>query len=158
LQEALEFTKRNDWRMDIEVKPMGYLPREEIARRVVALIKETGMEERVMVSSFDHDLLREVKKLDPNLPTAALVIIAPRAPAKYLADLGADAYDPSPLAFNPQVAAGLRKLGYGVYIWTYDEVNQLKTFAATEGVSGIFTNFPQRLEPILKELFGPEGG
>jgi len=26
-----------------------------------------------------------------------------------------------------------------------------------EGVSGIVTDFPQRLEPILDELFGPDG-
>ncbi|MFQ6034070.1 MAG: glycerophosphodiester phosphodiesterase, partial [Candidatus Bipolaricaulia bacterium] len=140
LREALEFTRENDWRVDIEVKPMGYLPRERIAEQVVTLIEETGMEDRVMVSSFDHDLLREVKRLS-NIPTAALVIFAPRDPVKYRADLGADAYDPSPLAFNPQVAAELRELGYGVYIWTYNEPNQLRNFAATEGVSGIFTDF-----------------
>jgi glycerophosphoryl diester phosphodiesterase len=156
LREALEFTRENNWRIDVEVKSMDYFPREEIARKLLALIRETRMESRVMVSSFDHDLLRKIKELDPAIPTATLVIFAPRDPAGYLEDLGADAYDPSPLAFNPRIAAELRALGYGVYIWTYNEATQLRNFAAMEGVSGIFTDFPQRLEPILDGLFGPD--
>jgi len=156
LREALEFTRESDWRIDIEVKPMDYFSQEEIVQKLLALIGETEMEGRVMVSSFAHDLLRKVKELDPAIPTAALAIFAPRDPVRYLEDLGADAYDPSPLAFNPRVAAELRSLGFGVYIWTYNETNQLQNFAAMEGVSGIFTDFPQRLEPILDELFGAD--
>lgn len=155
LREALEFTRKNGWRMDIEVKPMDYFPREKIAFRLVSSIKEAQMEGRVMVSSFDHDLLREVKSFS-DIPTAALVVFAPADPTEYLEELGADAYQPSPVAFNPSTAAELRSSGYRVYVWTYNQPNQLRNLAAMEGVSGIYTDFPQRLEPILDELFGPD--
>ncbi len=158
LREGLEFTRSHNWRMDIEVKPMDYLPKAQIAEKLVSLIKETGMEERVMVSSFDHELLREVKRLDPALPIAALVVFPPTDSAQYLEDLGADDYAPSVVAFNSEVAVKLRGLGYGVYVWTYNDPSQLRHFAAMEGVSGIYTDFPQRLEPILEELFGTEKG
>ena len=156
LREVLEFTQKNDWRIDIEVKPMDYLPREEIAGKLVSLIKEVKMEDRVMVSSFDHDLLKAVKRLGPEVPIAALVIFAPWEPAQYLEDLGADAYDPSPVGFTASLATKLGGLGYGVYIWTYNQEDQLRHFAAMEGVRGIYTDFPQLLAPILDELFGPD--
>lgn len=156
LREALEFTQKNDWRIDIEVKPMDYLPREEIAGKLVSLIKKTKMEEWVMVSSFDHDLLKAVKRLDPDIPIAALVIFAPWNPARYLEDLEADAYGPSPVGFTASLAIKLAGLGYGVYIWTYNQADQLRHFATMEGVRGIYTDFPQLLEPILDELFGPD--
>lgn len=156
LREALEFTQKNEWWIDIEVKPMDYLPREKIAGKLVSLIKETKMEERVMVSSFDHDLLKAVKRLDPDIPIAALVIFAPWDPARYLEDLEADAYGPSPVGFTASLAIKLGGLGYGVYIWTYNQADQLRHFATMEGVRGIYTDFPQLLEPILDELFGPD--
>ena len=158
LREALEFTRSHNWRMDIEVKPMDYLPKEQIAEELVSLIKETGMEDWVMVSSFDHDVLREVKRLDPGLPVAALVIFPPADSVQYLEDLEADGYEPSVVAFNAEVGRKLRGLGYGVYVWTYNDPFQLRHFAAMEGVSGIYTDFPQRLDQVLAELYGPKSG
>jgi len=53
--------------------------------------------------------------------------------------------------------ARLGALGFGVHLWTYNAEDQLEHFAEMEGVSGIYTDFPQLLEPILDELFGPQG-
>ncbi len=154
LREALEFTREHDWRIDIEVKATGNVPKKEIAQQLVTLIAEIGMEARVLVSSFDHQLLREVNGIDPRIPTALLVIVAPWNPVEYLEELGADVYAPSPIGFAASLVARLGVLGFGVHLWTYNGVNQLEHFAAMEGVSGIYTDFPQRLEPILDELFG----
>ena len=95
-----------------------------------------------------------IKELDPRIPTAVLVIVAPWNPVEYLEELGADVYAPSPIGFTAGLVARLGTLGFGVHLWTYNGVNQLEHFAAMEGVSGIYTDFPQRLEPILDELFG----
>jgi len=157
LREALLFTVEVDWRIDIEVKPMDYASPEEIAEKLVSLLEETGAISRAMVSSFDHDILREVKRLDPAIPTAALVILPLVDPIGYLEGLGVDAYEPSPVAFIPKTAERLKRLGYGVYVWTYNDPDQLERLAGTAGVSGIYTDFPQRLEPILDRLFGPDG-
>ena len=158
LREALLFTKAHDWRMDIEVKPMDHPPAARIAEKLVSLIEETGMENRVMVSSFDHQILRAVKEIAPEIPTAALVIFPPLDPIGFLEGLGADAYDPSPVAFNPDIAAELGARGFGVYVWTYDDEAQLRRLAAVSGITGIYTDFPQRLAPILTELYGPKPG
>jgi len=157
LKEALEFVREHGWRIDIEVKATGNVPKKEIAQQLVTLIAETGMQTQVLVSSFDHQLLREVKGIDPRIPIAVLVIVAPWNPVEYLEELGADVYAPSPIGFTASLVARLGALGFGVHLWTYNGVNQLEHFAAMEGVSGIYTDFPQRLEPILDGLFGPQG-
>lgn len=154
LREALLFTKAHNWRMDIEVKPMDHPPAAQLAEKLVSLIKETGMEDWVMVSSFDHAILREVKRIDPDLPITALVIFPSPDPVRYLEALGADAYAPSPAAINASAAAELGKRGFGVYVWTYNNEVKLRHFAAMIGISGIYTDFPQRLAPILQELYG----
>jgi len=153
LREALEFTREHDWRIDIEVKVVDDVSKEEIAQQLVTLIEEAGMEVWVLVSSFDHQLLREVKRLDPRIPIAALVIVAPWNPVEYLEELQADVYAPSPVGFTSGFVARLGALGFGVHLWTYNAVSQLRQFVSMEGVSGIYTDFPQRLEPILDELF-----
>lgn len=154
LEEALEFVRQHDWRIDIEVKTTDNAPDVVIAQKLVTLIVESGAQARVLVSSFDHQLLAEIKRLDPGIPVAALVIVAPWDPVSYLEELQADVYAPSPVGFTASLVARLGALGFGVHLWTYNDVSQLEHFAAVEGVSGIYTDFPQRLEPILDELFG----
>jgi len=145
LREALLFTREHNWRMDIEVKAMDYVTPAEIAGKLASLIHATGMEDRVMVSSFDHRILIRVKKIDLKTPIAA-----------FLAGIDADGYDPSPVAFSSKVAADLGSHGYGVYVWTYNDQEKLRSLAQTAGVSGIYTDFPQRLHAILAELYGSE--
>jgi len=156
LREALLFTREHNWRMDIEVKAMDYVTPAEIAGKLASLIHATGMEDRVMVSSFDHRILIRVKKIDLKTPIAALVILPPLDVAGFLAGIDADGYDPSPVAFSSKVAADLGSHGYGVYVWTYNDQEKLRSLAQTAGVSGIYTDFPQRLHAILAELYDSE--
>ena len=72
--------------------------------------------------------------------------------------LGADVYAPSPVGFTPDLVARLGALGFGVHLWTYNDERQMRRVAVMEGVSGIYTDFPQRLEPVLVELFGAKAG
>lgn len=154
LQEALEFTRKNNWRVDIEVKPMYYHSPEWIAKKLIELTTSTGMANRVMVTSFDHQLLKEIKKRDPQIPAGALMLFSRNDLVEYLKSLGVDAYLPSSIAFNPKKAIELKKLGYGIYVWTYNRTDKMRELISLPGISGIITDFPQRLEPILDEKFG----
>jgi len=53
LAEALDFTKANDWLLNIEIKsfPGGA---DELVSRVLKLVEETDTASRVLISSFDH--------------------------------------------------------------------------------------------------------
>jgi len=78
-----------------------------------------------------------------------LTIFAPQDPIAYLNELGADVYLPSLVGYTEALLADLSNAGIGVHVWTYNKEEQLERLAATPGISGIYTDFPQRLAAIL---------
>jgi glycerophosphoryl diester phosphodiesterase len=152
LREALQFVAERRWLIDVEIKPTEDIHPEEVARKLLALIEETGTADRVMVSSFDHEILRAVKDLEPAIPIGALSIFAPFEPLAYLNDLRADVYLPSLVGFTEGLLLELRDAGIGVHVWTYNTEEQLERLARTPGVTGIYTDYPQRLEAVLEGL------
>ena len=158
LREALELVAEHRWLIDVEVKPASNLDPNETAQRLVDLIEETGTADRVMVSSFDHDILRAIKAIDPAIPIGALTIFAPRDPLAYLNELRVDVYLPSLVGFTEGLLEELRDAGIAVHLWTYNAEDQLERLARTPGVTGIYTDYPQRLESVLERLSHAEGG
>jgi len=158
LREALQFVAERRWLIDVEIKPTEGIGPEEVARNFLALIEETGTAERVMVSSFDHGILHAIKELDPTIPIGALSIFAPFDPLAYLNDLRADVYLPSLVGFTEALLEVLRDAGIGVHLWTYNAEEQLERLARTPGVTGIYTDYPDRLEAVLERLRHDESG
>lgn len=158
LEEALTFVAANEWLIDIEIKPIAERDPDDMARRLCDLIEKTGTAERVMISSFDHDILRSIKALDPTIPIGALVIFAPRDPIATLDKLQADIYLPSLVAYTPSLLSSLREAGIGVHVWTYNTEDQLERLAQTAGITGICTDVPQTLAVILERLRDPSDG
>ena len=156
LEEALRFTAEHGWRVNIEIKGAGHLPPRRLARAVLEVLERlgSGLKERVLISSYDRRVLREIKRIKPEVPLAAVAFFRPADPQGYLERLQVDAYHPGPLALDLRALPKLRELGFRVNVWTYDAPDRLRELASV-GVTGIFTNFPQRLGPILEELFGP---
>ena len=74
LREALIFTRDNHWRVNVEIKDATGTPGDrDVVEKVVALIDELEMVDRVLISSFNHEYLRRVKKANASITTAALV-------------------------------------------------------------------------------------
>ena len=66
------FERYGDKHLYIEMKCEEPERRKELARAVVGLVREHKLGERLVVKSFEHDALVEVKKLAPDIRTAAL--------------------------------------------------------------------------------------
>lgn len=149
LREALAFTRDNQWRVNVELKDLTGLPGDAtVVERAVALIKELDMVERVLVSSFNHSYLPRVKAAEPAVATGALVTNADPDPAALLRRLGAQAYNPRVTAIQPEAIPPLREQGLDVFIWTVNDEATMRALVAARA-SGIFTDFPQVMEPIV---------
>jgi len=149
LREALIFTSDNGWRVNVELKDLSGTPGDEtVVEKAVALIEELGMADRVLISSFNHAYLERAKTANPQIATAALVSEADPDPAALLRRLGAQAYNPRVTAIEPEAIGPLREQGFDVYIWTVNDVATMRRLIAA-GASGIFTDFPQDLKPLL---------
>lgn len=150
LREALEFTKKNEWTVNVEIKVLPSLVKGiEMTEKIVDLIEELKIEEKVIVSSFNHKYIKWMKKLNPRIATGFLVNEPLANSVNYLDMIGADAYHPKASAINLEEIRFLRDHGFGVNVWTVnDEKLMMKLIDA--GVSGIITDFPQKLQIILQ--------
>jgi glycerophosphoryl diester phosphodiesterase len=150
LREALAFTKDHNWRINVEIKDLSGTPGDAmVAEKVVALIDELGMADRVLISSFNHTYLERVKKANPKITTGALVEKADPDPIALLKRLNAQAYNPRAGAISPSEIGKLRDAGFDVYIWTVNDESTMKQLVDARA-SGIFTDYPQLFKPLVE--------
>jgi glycerophosphoryl diester phosphodiesterase len=151
LREALVFTREHKWGVNVEIKDLRHTPGgSQAVSKVLALLEELDMADLVLVSSFRHTYLREIRRNDPGIATGALVNKPHADPKSLLQRLGAQAYHPSLAAFRREEVSGLRALGFQVNVWTVNEPEVMSGLLSA-GVSGIFTDFPQVMGPLATE-------
>lgn len=167
LEEALLLARARGRRVNVELKlvPRRY---EGLVAAVVELVRRLGMQEQVLLSSFDHAGLVEAKRLAPELPVAALCVARLADPGRYVAEVvGGDAWNPGcvgdvdTLGFGAEAFArdGLRALdrasidaaharGVSVHTWTVNDPARLEALVQL-GVDAIITDYPNRLARVL---------
>jgi glycerophosphoryl diester phosphodiesterase len=151
LREALQWTKDNGWRVNVELKDLGGRAGEEtFVEGVVGLVEELDMVDRVLISSFNHDYLRRAEATNPDIETGALSSRFVDNVADYIRDLGADAYNPKVTAIAPPQIQTLRDQGIDVYVYTVNDVGQMEELVEA-GATGIFTDYPQRLVKVVAD-------
>jgi len=149
LGEALQFTREHNWYANIEIKDLHGTPgHHEIVKKVVDLIDESGMADRVLISSFNYSYLEHIKALNPLLPTGVLIDRPHWNPLGLLESLRADAYHPRIHAFSAADVRLLRESGKAVLVWVVNDEAGMRSLIRS-GVNGIFTDFPNLLGSIL---------
>lgn len=149
LREALTFTQANNWKVNVEIKDASGTPGDKVVvRKVNDLLVELNMVDRVMVSSFNHSYIQQIRVLNPKLKTAALVEHNVPDPVALLKKLDAQAFNPNPDSLPDHQVKTLRQAGDEVYVWTVNDPALMRHLARL-GVNGIFTDFPQILQQAL---------
>ncbi|HYM70000.1 MAG TPA: glycerophosphodiester phosphodiesterase family protein [bacterium] len=133
--------------LQIEIKnaPTFY---DGIERQVLDGIRRRGMEEDVLLMSFDHQSVRIARDLSPRSPCG--IIYAARlvdAPAAARA-AGADALCLHWAFATEDVVAGAHRAGLRVLVWTVDDEAAARRCLAL-GVDGITSNDPPLLRRVL---------
>ncbi len=166
LREALERALSRRLAVVVELKPDAATA-PTIAARVLALAAELGCDEQIVVSAFDHRHLVELRRLSAHIATAALTRQRLADPVEYLRLLDADALHP---AWASVVRGGMRRAwrrlpdrglidalgaaGLAVNVWTVNEPAQMRALAEA-GVTGIFTDYPNRARKLFSSKAGP---
>jgi glycerophosphoryl diester phosphodiesterase len=133
----------------IEIKNEPKYPK--IAERVVDVLQRKKMVDRAMIISFDHAVVRRVKRLSPELRGGILY-------HKRLADLTgrlawtrADAIFPLWKLVTPSLIRLAKEQGRFVGVWTVNKPGEMRRMIRV-GVDGIATNYPDRLRRLLKRI------
>lgn len=124
-----------------------------IVDAVLALLAETGMEERVILISFSDTTMKEVRKKNPRIVTGAS--LTEMVKIESLSEAKLDDYVlPCPIFQMSSADAALvhkiRHFGARLQVWTINEAPKMRDFL-TLGVDGIITDDPVLLHGVLTE-------
>jgi len=142
-EEFLPLLQKSDARALIEFKGQW---RAADMRPVIAGIYRYGVQDRVVMASFDVSTLYELWREAPSLARAAIVRRLPDNPVTFLAAVGASTVVTSLRSFtvNPEAAEALRAAGVTVIVYTLNR-GDLWQKAIDLGVDGVVTDAPRRL-------------
>jgi glycerophosphoryl diester phosphodiesterase len=129
----------------------------ELTNAVVSLVEFMEMDQQVLISSFAHDLLIQVRKLNNTLAIGVLTSERIENLSQYLQLLDADAYHPNCYSdpklnldnkLNLEGVASALKEGCYVNVWTCNNKDDMRQLIAS-GVSGLISDFPNRVRDVL---------
>jgi glycerophosphoryl diester phosphodiesterase len=156
LEQALLFTGKHNWLVNLEIKDLSNKPGNNlIVDRVIALVEKLNMVDMVLVSSFNHKYLAQIAASYPHVVTGVLDTKTHARPASLLRRLGARTYHPRKIFIPLTDIAGLKGQGFRVYIRTINDRKTMERLVKA-GVSGMFTDFPQVLAPIITNYGRPK--
>lgn len=155
------FERYGDRHLYVEMKCEEPASRAELARAVVGLVREHKLGERLVVKSFEHDALVEVKRLAPEIRTAALFGRSWPRPfipaAKILAQAeacGADEISLHRSLLRKAAVEKARARGFEVVVWTVNSAFWLRRAAAL-GLRAVITDNPNQLRQRFTWGCGP---
>ncbi|MHA1913341.1 MAG: glycerophosphodiester phosphodiesterase [Promethearchaeota archaeon] len=158
LEEVIKLAK-NKISLNIEVKARGF------AEELVNMIKEKGILETVIISSFKHDILLRIQKLDSRIKLASLEPSRVGWLHSWISrnKLLKDAIENKFFAINPfhvlvtkKFIKKAHKNNLKVFPWTVDSdlaIRKLMKLSAglEMGIDGIITNKIYRAKEILRQ-------
>ncbi len=146
LDQVCELVKGKNLLLNVEMKAaLGF---EKLNERLVQVLTSHGVEEQVIVSSFNHYSLAHLKQIRPELRTGILYNAALVDPWVYAKSIGASALHPYYLGIIPDIVAGAQQNGMLVNTWTVDSPADVQRMI-TARVDSIITNKPEVVLNLL---------
>jgi glycerophosphoryl diester phosphodiesterase len=144
--------------LDLKTIPRRY---PSLAEKTID-VRELGLQRDVLITSFDHELLADVRRQDGSIATGVLTTERLHRPLEYVQALDADAYEPActaeadvlrrataPDELDTQLIGDLTRAGVMVNVWTENTESRMHALVDA-GVTGIFTDYPNRLTTVLR--------
>lgn len=134
--------------VEIKLHERTRCPRQDRARLaadVVATLAKLPADRELVLSSFDLEVLREVRRLDSGLPLGYLTEEA--SGLEVAIDEGMAAAHPASRLVTEAVVARLREAGLRIHVWTVNEPRRARALMAL-GVDMLITDRPG----VLRQL------
>lgn len=138
LREYFTFMKDKKQFTNIELKNSVFRF-EGMEKKVVDMVLEFGLEDRIQFSSFNHYSMKLCKELIPSIPVGLLTSSWIVNPGAYGKSVGADFINAIYSSFLPETFAEITAAGLGCNAWTVDDPNHMKGFMEM-GISSVITN------------------
>lgn len=149
LREYFVFIRNLDIITNIELKT-GINQYPGIEKKVLELIYEFSMKEKVIISSFNHYSVMRMKKMEPGLKYGFLsedwIIDA----GKYTYFHGVQCYHPRFNNLVLEVVKELKAFNIEINTWTVND-EEVMRYLILNGVDGIIGNYPDLTKKIISQ-------
>lgn len=147
LEELLDLVRDKETIVNLELKN-GVVLYPELENKVIAMIREYELSDRIIISSFNHYSLVECKKIAPEIRTGILYMEGIYEPWDYAKRIGADALHAFKYAVRPEFVAAATEHGIPYHPFTVNEQQEMRALI-NAGVAGIITDYPDLLAELL---------
>lgn len=154
LAEYFDYIRTTNVVTNIEVKSdVGNFG--ELEEKCVTMIRDFGLQDKIIFSSFNHFSMVYCKKIAPEIQTGLLFgtkyseEFADMGFAEYAKFCKADYLHPHYSGMSPEDVVEAQKKGIGVNVWTVNDEETMKAYLAADA-HGIITNHPDMLKNLMK--------
>lgn len=148
LSDVFEWASENKLIMNVELKN-DKLHYPAIEQKVISLIRHYHLESRVVLSSFNHSSIAEVKRIAPDIERALLFEGLPVDIVKILTEKKEAGFHPDAPSLTKELNKQAQELGYVVRPWVANSKEWILRLAEF-GVDVIMTDFPEAAIGILQ--------
>ncbi len=153
LQEVCEAVRGKCW-IDIEIKS-DFLHREPpglLEQRVLDIVRAAGCSDQVVYSSFDHQLMANVKQIQPGAATAVIYSILRdygRMPSKLARRVGASVFVCAKQELTQTMVRDAHEHKIPLYVYTLNSTTDIQKMMNL-GVQGIISDTADDVVKIIK--------
>ncbi len=148
LKEYFELVKDTPVITNIELKT-GIFEYPTIEKRVIDMISQYGLEDKIILSSFNHYTILRCQEIAPDIKRGFLSESWLINYGAYTKANGAQCCHPIHFFLTEDTVEEMHDAGCEINTWTVNEYDDIKRLAAL-GVDSLIGNFPDRMIEILR--------
>jgi glycerophosphoryl diester phosphodiesterase len=148
LEEVLSWGKQTNLLFNIELKN-GLIQYERLEERVIHLIKRYRLDDRVILSSFNHNSMALCHRIAPEIETALLYMENLYQPWKYVRVIGASGLHPYHVTVSEPFVRDAHAHRVSVRPFTINKESIMKKMFQYK-VDAIFTDYPEKARELLE--------
>ena len=149
LREYFELVKDKDIITNIELKT-GIYEYEGIEEAVYKMIKEFNIQDKILISSFNHNSVMRMKAIAPEMKYGFLSETWILDTGDYLNKYKIEAYHPDFHMLTEKEVKDLRDHNIKINTWTVNEKEDIQHMIDIEA-EGIISNYPDRVKELLEQ-------
>lgn len=141
--------------IEIKKESVGDFIEGGVEEKVLQLVREVGIEEHVIISSFEYRAIERIKKIAPEIVTGLLYdkkSSLKREPVQLLNENGADLFHCSKSEMNKKWRMQLQKADKRYLIYTVNRREAMRKWME-KGAFGIFSDKPDELRAVADRFF-----
>ncbi|WP_096187110.1 glycerophosphodiester phosphodiesterase [Evansella halocellulosilytica] len=151
LEELFRWLVNTPLLLNIEIKS-GLVRYPNIEKIVLDLIEKYDLNERVIISSFNHYSLAKVHKLNNEIETAILFMEGLYEPWNYAKTVGAQSLHCYYPVAAPELIRGAAQANMPIRPFTVNEASHLHALMS-RGCDAVITDYPKKAVDVRNTLF-----